>query len=119
MYLTATRPDIVFAVSLISRFMKKPYSNHWEVTKRILRYVKGTIGHGIFYEAQVPIKLVGYSDSDLGGSIDDSRITSSYAFNLGSGAISWSSKKQPIVALSTTKAEYIAGSSPRCQSLWM
>ncbi|KAL3645031.1 hypothetical protein CASFOL_010211 [Castilleja foliolosa] len=119
MYLTATRPDIMFSVSLISRFMEKPYSNHWEAAKRILRYVKGTIDYGIFYEKNAYIKLSGFTDSDLGGSVDDSKSTSGYVFNLGSGAISWSSKKQPIVALSTTEAEYIAASSAGCQIIWL
>lgn len=117
MYLTATRPDIIFVISLVSRFMEKLYSNHWETAKRILKYDKGIIDFGIFYEACSPIKLVGYSD--LGGSIDDSKSTSGYVFNLGSGAISWSSKKQPIVALSTTGAEYIAASSAGCQIMWL
>ena len=69
---------------------------------------KETIDYGIFYEANVPIQLVGYTNSDLGGSIDDSRSISGYVFNLGSGAICWSLKTQPIVALSTTEAEYKA-----------
>ncbi|KAL2247070.1 UNVERIFIED_CONTAM: Retrovirus-related Pol polyprotein from transposon RE2 [Sesamum indicum] len=76
MYLTATRPDI--AVSLLSRFMEKPYSNYWEAAKRILRYIKGIVDYGIFDKTHEPIKLVGYTDSDLGGSIDDSRSTSVY-----------------------------------------
>lgn len=108
MYLTATRPDIMLSVNFISRFMEKPGSNHWEAAKRFLRYVKGTIEYGIFYDAHVPIKHVGYIDSDLGRNTDDSRSTSGYVFNLGSGAISWCSKKQPIVALSTTEAKYTA-----------
>ncbi|XP_038687506.1 secreted RxLR effector protein 161-like [Tripterygium wilfordii] len=90
--------------------MEKPFSNHWEAAKRILRYVRGTLDHGIFYEANIPINLVGYIDSDVAGSMDDSKSISGYIFNLGSGAISWSSKKQPIVTLSTTKAKYIATS---------
>ncbi|GAA0186911.1 transmembrane signal receptor [Lithospermum erythrorhizon] len=110
MYLTATRPDIMYAVSLISRFMEKPYSSHWEAAKRILRYINGTIDYGIFYKTRVPVQLVGYTDTDFGGSIDDSRSTLGYAFSLGSGIISWCSKKQPVVALSTTEAEYIASS---------
>jgi hypothetical protein len=119
MYLTATRPDIMFAVSLISRFMEAPYSEHWEAAKRILRYVKGTTDYGIFYQANVPITLFGYTDSDLAGSVDDSKSTSGYAFSIGSGVICWSSKKQPIVALSTTEAEYIAASFAGCQIVWL
>ncbi|XP_061989507.1 uncharacterized mitochondrial protein AtMg00810-like [Rosa rugosa] len=119
MYLIATRPDIMYAVSLVSRFMEKPYANHWEAAKRFLRYVIGTIDYGIFYQANVPVNLVGYTDSDLAGSIDDNKSTSGYVFSLRSGAISWSSKKQPIVALSTTEAEYIAGAYAGCQVLWL
>ncbi|CAL8157460.1 unnamed protein product [Prunus armeniaca] len=119
MYLTATRPDIMFSVSLVSRFMENPYSNHWEAAKRILRYVKGTVDYGIFYEANIPINLVGYTDSDLAGSVDDCKSTSGYFFNLGSDVFSWSSKKQPIVALSTTETEYIPASYAGCQILWL
>ncbi|XP_052478408.1 secreted RxLR effector protein 161-like [Gossypium raimondii] len=115
MYLTSTRPDIVYVVSLVSRFIEKPYSNHWEVAKRILRYVKGTIEYGIFYKANTLVDLIGYTDSDLAGSIDDSRSTSGYVFHLGSGAASWSSKKQSVVAFSTTEVEYIAASYAGCQ----
>ncbi|KAG6528167.1 hypothetical protein ZIOFF_010317 [Zingiber officinale] len=67
MYLIATRPDITYAVSLVSQFMEKPFSNHWETTKRILRYVKGTLDYGIFYQASVLVNLIGYTDSDLAG----------------------------------------------------
>ena len=119
MYLTATRPDIMFAVSLISRFMEKPYSNHWEAAKRILRYVKGTMNYGVFYQANLPINLIGYTDSDLAGSVDDSKSVAGYVFNIGSGAISWMSKKQSVVALSTTEAEYIAASVAGCQVVWL
>lgn len=119
MYLTATRPDLMFVVSMISRFMEKPHSEHWEAAKRILRYVKGTVDYGIFYEAGVPVSLTGFTDSDFGGSIDDSKSTSGYVFNIGSGAISWSSKKQPIVALSTTEAEYIAAAHAGCHLVWL
>ena len=111
MYLTTTRPDIMYVVSLVSRFMEKLFSNHWEAAKRILRYVKkNSFDYGIFYQTNVPVNLVGYTDSDLAGSIDDSKSTSGYVFDLGSGAIAWCSKKQPTVALSTTEAEYIAAS---------
>nr|XP_048330566.1 secreted RxLR effector protein 161-like [Ziziphus jujuba var. spinosa] len=119
MYLTATRPDIMFAVSLVSRFMEKPCSNHLEAAKRVLRYVKGTIDYRIFYQSNLPIKLMGYPDSDLAGSVDDSKSVAGYVFNIGSGAISWMSKKQPVVALSTTEAEYIAACPTGCQIIWL
>ena len=93
MYLTATRPDIMYAVSLISRFMEKPKETHWQAAKRIMRYVKGTKWYGIFYTVSECSDLVGYTDSDWAGSVDDRKSTSGYIFHIGSGAISWASKK--------------------------
>eukprot|EP00253_Pinus_taeda_P028211 PITA_28211 len=92
MYLTATRPDIMFSVSLISRFMERPKEAHWQAAKRIL--------------------------SDWAGSIDDRKNTSGYVFHMGSEAISWASKKQSIVALSTAEAEYVAATAATCQAVW-
>eukprot|EP00253_Pinus_taeda_P032694 PITA_32694 len=108
MYLTATRPDIMFVVSLISRFMERPKEAHWQATKRILKYVKGTKRFGILYTTSECSYLIGYTDSDWAGSVDDQKSTSGYVFHMGSGAISWASKMQPIVALSTAEAEYVA-----------
>eukprot|EP00253_Pinus_taeda_P025412 PITA_25412 len=93
MYLTATRPNIMHAVSLISRFMERPKEAHWQAVKRIL--------------------------SDWAGSVDDRKSTSGYVFHMGSGAISWASKTQPIVALSTAEAEYVAATAAACQAVWM
>ena len=108
MYLTATQLELMHAVSLIFRFMKIPKDSHWQAGKRILRYLKGTKGFGILYIRENEFKLVGYTDSDWDGNIDDRKSTSVYVFHIGSGAISWASKKQPIVAQSTVEAEYIA-----------
>eukprot|EP00253_Pinus_taeda_P025045 PITA_25045 len=119
MYLTTTRPDIIYAVSLISRFMERPKEAHWQAAKRILRYVKGTKKFGILYNVSEHSDLVGYTDSDWAGSVDDRKSTSGYVFNMGSGAISWASKKQSIVALSTAEAEYVAATAAACQSVWM
>eukprot|EP00253_Pinus_taeda_P006314 PITA_06314 len=119
MYLTATRPDIMFVVSLISRFMERPKEAHWQAAKRILRYVKGTKRFDILYNVLEHSDLVGYTDSDWAGSVDDRKSTSSYVFHMDSGAISWASKKQPIVALSTTEAEYVAATAAACQAVWM
>ena len=119
MYLTATRPDLMYAVSLISRFMANPSETHWNAIKRILRYLKGTTELGIFYKKGEDIKLVAYTDSDYAGDIDDRKSTSGFVFSLGTGAVSWSSKKQPIVTLSTTESEYIAATSCACQCIWI
>ncbi|KAL8094563.1 hypothetical protein AgCh_036190 [Apium graveolens] len=94
MYLTFTRPDIMYAVGLVSRYMEKPKQDHFIAAKRILRYIKGTLDHGLFYTHSQDSKLVGYSDSDYSGDLDDGKNTSGYAFYIGSGIFSWSSKKQ-------------------------
>ena len=88
MYLTATRSDIMYGVSLISRFMESPKVSHWQVGKRILRYVSGTKDLGIMYSISENFKLIGYTDSDNGGSIDDRKITSGYTFHFGTGVVS-------------------------------
>eukprot|EP00253_Pinus_taeda_P004710 PITA_04710 len=119
MYLTATRPDIMFDVSLISRFMERPKEAHWQASKFFLRYVKGTKRLGILYTTSECSNLVGYTDNDWARSVDDRKSTSGYVFHMGSGAISWASKKQPIVALSTAEAEYVAATSAACQAVWM
>jgi hypothetical protein len=119
MYLTTTRPDIMFAVSLISRFMETPKSTHWKVGKRILRYVAGTIDFGIRYTSSLNFELIGYTDSDFAGSIDDRKNTSRYVFSLGSGVVAWASKKQPIVTLFSTEVEYVATAVAVCQVVWM
>ena len=116
-YLTATRPDIVFGVGLLSRFIPRDY--HLQGAKRILRYIKGTLTDGIFYANNDDVKLVGYTDSDWAGDLETRKSTSGYAFHLGSGAVSWSSKKQPVVALSTAEAEYIAATSCATQAVWL
>ena len=101
MYLTTTRPDIMFAVSIISRFMEAPNSAHWQAGKRILRYIVGTINYGIRYTSSLNFELIRYTDSDFAGSVDDRKSTSGYVFSLGSRAVAWASKKQPIVTLSS------------------
>jgi hypothetical protein len=119
MYLTATRPDIMFVVSLISRFMESPKDSHWQTGKRILRYVAGTIDYGLWYPSESKSFLVGFTDSDFSGSIDDRKSTSGYAFKYGSSLISWASRKQPVVTLSSAEAEYVAATSATCQVVWL
>jgi hypothetical protein len=93
MYLTATRPDLMFIVNLISRYMERPTESHLQAAKRVLRFVKGTTSFGIFYKKGGSAEFFGYTDSDFAGDQDDRKSTSGYVFLLSSGAISWSSKK--------------------------
>jgi hypothetical protein len=119
MYLTATRPDIMHATGLISRYMECPREMHLLVAKRIMRYLKGTLEYGLFYKKGVKSDLIAFTDSDYAGDQDDRRSTSGYVFMMGTGAISWSSKKQPIVTLSTTEAEFVAATACTCQAIWL
>eukprot|EP00253_Pinus_taeda_P003502 PITA_03502 len=88
-YLTATRLDINFAVSYISRFMSSPKAYHWIAVKRVLRYVCGTPDYGLLYTRSSDSILSGYTDSDWAGSVDDRKSTAGYVFSLGSGAVTW------------------------------
>jgi hypothetical protein len=93
MYLTTTRLDLVYNVSLISRYMAKPTKLHLQAAKRILRYLKGTFDYGIMYKKVSSNDMVAYTDSDYAGDLDDRKSTSSYVFLLSSGVVSWLSKK--------------------------
>jgi hypothetical protein len=119
MYLTATRSDIAFSVSLLSRFMHCASELHLQAAKRIVRYVKGTISYGIKYSHLQNFMLHGYSDSDWAGSVDDMKSTSGYCFSFGSGMFSWCSRKQDNVAQSTVEAEYAAATAAVNQAIWI
>ncbi|CAM8944652.1 unnamed protein product [Rhodiola kirilowii] len=118
MYLTATRPDLMYSVSLISRFMSRPTEMHMQAAKRIMRYINGTLSYVILYRHDKS-HMVGYTDSDYTGDIDDRKSTSGYVFMMSSGAMSWLSKKQPIVTLSTTEAEFVAAAGCASQVVWL
>ncbi|XP_024164434.1 uncharacterized mitochondrial protein AtMg00810-like [Rosa chinensis] len=106
-YLTITRPDIAFAVNSVSQYMSKPRVPHRIAAKRILRYIKGTLDHGLSFSPQrQPVHLSAYSDADWAGCPDSRRSTSGYLIYLGSNLISWCSKKQPTIARSSVESEY-------------
>ncbi|XP_070033051.1 uncharacterized mitochondrial protein AtMg00810-like [Nicotiana tomentosiformis] len=86
-YLTCTRPDILFAVRVVSRFMEAPTSTHLKVTRRILRYLKGTIDFGLFYSSFIDLNLMGFCDSDYAGDMDDRKGTNGFVFFLGDSVI--------------------------------
>lgn len=118
MYLAlCTRPDIAFAVGMLARFNSKPNQSHWTAAKRVLRYLRGTANFGVVYSGNA--NLVGYSDADWAGSLDDRKSTSGYIFQVSGGPVSWRSKKQETVALSTAEAEYVALSSASQECVWM
>jgi hypothetical protein len=119
MYLTTTRPDIMFSVNLISRYMSKPTELHLQAAKRTLRYLKGTVNYGIFYKKGEAEELLAFTDSDYAGDIKDRKSTYGYVFLMNSGAVAWSSRKQPLVMLSTTEAEFVAVANCACQTIWM
>ena len=114
-----TRPDIAYAVGMVSKYCSKPSKEHWTAVKRILRYLQGTVDYGLCYDKVSHSKCTGYSDADWAGDIDDRRSTSGYVFSMSGGAISWRSKRQTCVSLSTAEAEYIALASAAQEAVWL
>ena len=117
----ATRPDLSAAVGELSKFMSNPGKEHWSGIKRIMRYVNGTLNYGLQYESvgNGEINLSGYADADWGGDLIGRKSTSGYVFKLGSSTVSWRSKRQSVVALSSTEAEYIALSMASQEAIWI
>ncbi|KAA0053320.1 gag-pol polyprotein [Cucumis melo var. makuwa] len=108
LYLTASRPDIAYAVGICARYQSDPRISHLNAVKRIIKYVYSTTDFGILYFYDTSSELVGYCGADWAGSADDRKSTSGGCFFLGNNLVSWFSKKQNCVPLSTAKAEYIA-----------
>ncbi|GKA66357.1 putative ribonuclease H-like domain-containing protein [Tanacetum coccineum] len=119
MYLTASRPDIMFAVCACARFQVSPKTSHLLAVKRIFRYLKGKPSLGLWYSKDSPLELVAYTDSDYAGATLDRKSTTGGCQFLGNRLISWQCKKQTVVATSTTKAEYVAAASCCGQVLWI
>ncbi|GJY80005.1 hypothetical protein Tco_0492756 [Tanacetum coccineum] len=108
MYLTSSRPDLVFVVCMCARYQAKPTEKHLHAVKQIFRYLKGTIDIGLWYSKDSCITLTTYANADHGRYQDTRHITSGSAQFLGDKLVSWSSKKQKSIAISSIKAEYIA-----------
>lgn len=114
-----TRVDIAFATSMVSRFAKNPSSEHFNAIDQILRYLAGSAERGITFGGDEELKLIGYSDSDWAGDHADRKSTSGFIFILNGGPISYASKKQAVVALSSTEAEYVALSLAAREATWL
>lgn len=118
-YLTLTQPDITYAVQQVCLHMHAPRQPHWAMVKRILLYVRGTTSHGLCITASSPSELVVYTDADWAGCPDTRRSTSGYCVFLGGSLLSWSSKRQPTVSLSSAEAEYQAVANAVAECCWV
>ena len=115
-----SRPDIVFACNLLSRYSSKPTKNHWSLVKHLLRYIKGTKKLGIeIRNRRCPRDLVGYADADYAMSSRDKKSTTGFAIQFQGNLICWKSKKQSVVAQSTTEAEFISINVCAKQIRWL
>eukprot|EP00253_Pinus_taeda_P014751 PITA_14751 len=121
--MVCTRPDIANAVGVLSRFMSKLGKEHWTTMKQVFMYLCGTSDYGLRYQGRPGLDRVldihGFVDADWAGDLDQRRSTSGYVFNLFRGAVSWTSKKQYVVALSTTEAEYMVATPASKEAVWL
>eukprot|EP00253_Pinus_taeda_P029183 PITA_29183 len=121
--MVCTRPEIAHAVGVLSRFMSKLGKENWTIVKRVFRYLCGTSDYGLCYQGRLGLDRVldirGFVDVDWARDLHQRRSISGYVFNLFGGAISWMSKKQSVVALSTTEAEYMAATHARKEAIWL
>ncbi|XP_031273199.1 secreted RxLR effector protein 161-like [Pistacia vera] len=116
----STRPDSAFAISLLSRFMSNPGNEHWNALKWLMRYINGTVQIGlIFCKRYASLDLVGYVDADFAGDQDSRKSITTYYFTRGGNCVSWKAQLQPLVALSTTEAEYVAVSDAFKEATWL
>jgi len=120
--MVCTRRDIAYAVGVLSRFMSKLGKENWTTMKWVFRYLCGTSDYGLCYQGRAGLDRVldihGFVDAHCVGDLDQRRSTSGYVFNLFGGAVSWMSKKQSIVALSTIEAEYMATTHASEELVW-
>ncbi|XP_062093361.1 uncharacterized mitochondrial protein AtMg00810-like [Humulus lupulus] len=118
-YLTITRPDIAYAVHIVSQFVASPTTVHWAAVLRILRYLRGTIFQSLLFPSTSSLELRAYSDDDHGRDPTDRKSVTSFCIFLGDYLISWKSKKQTVVSQSSTEAEYRAMSSTTKEIVWL
>ena len=116
-----TRPDLSSSVGVLSRFMTKPGNEHWRGVKRVLRYIQRTLNYSLKFQSTKTsvVNLNDFANPDWTGNVDTRKSTSGYLFQIGSSIVSWSSKRQTMVALSTTEAEYVALSYATQETIWL
>ncbi|KAD3338470.1 hypothetical protein E3N88_06134 [Mikania micrantha] len=118
-YLTITRPDLAYAVNQACQFLHAPTDHHFQLVKRILRYVKGTLSHGLVFQRPKHTTILGYSDADWARCIETRRSTYGYSIFLGGNLVSWSAKKQPTVSRSSCESEYRAMANTAAEIIWI
>ncbi|KAG5869020.1 hypothetical protein JTB14_025909 [Gonioctena quinquepunctata] len=114
-----SRPDIAYSVGVASRFLNDPSKTHWNAVKIIIRYLNATSELGIHYSKEEQLQLSGFSNSDYASDKDTRKSTTGYIFKLCNGAVTWSSKRQHAVTLSTTEAEYVAACHATKEAIWI
>ena len=118
--MACTRPDLAYAVSVVSKYMANLGKQYWDAVKWIFRYFKGITDYGItFVRQKSDLSVVGYVDADYAGGLDDRRSTTGYVFTHTGGSICWRSMIQPTVAMSTTEVEYMAAVEVAKEALWL
>ncbi|XP_074355848.1 secreted RxLR effector protein 161-like [Apium graveolens] len=118
-YLSHTRPDITFAVSLVSQYMHDPLEKHQEAVYRILRYLKKTPGNGLLFKKNADRSVEAFTDADWAGSVEDRRSTTGYCTKVWGNLVTWRSKKQSVVARSSAEAELRALAQGICELIWI
>ena len=118
-YLTITRLDITFSVNKLSQFLRAPIVAHWSACERILRYIRGTLSYGLLFKPTKVTSLEGYANADGASNLDDRKYVSGVCIFLGGNLICWSSRKQKVVACSSTEAEYRALSTAATYVVWI
>lgn len=119
--MVCTRPDLAHSISVVSRFVSDPGTEHWEAVKWIMRYLKGSLNTGLLFKKGFHYKeeVTGYVDSDFAANIDTRRSCTGYVFTVLGGCVSWKSNLQKVVALSLTEAEYMAATEAVKEALWI
>lgn len=118
-YATFTRPEISFSVNKACQFMHSPTVTHWQLVKRILRYLKGTASHGLLLSPSRSLSLHGYADAGWASDPDNRKSTSGFCIFFGGNLISWGSKKQSIISRSSTEAEYRCLATAASELIWL
>ncbi|XP_048604819.1 secreted RxLR effector protein 161-like [Brassica napus] len=116
--MVGSRPDLAYAVGLVSRYMGRPGKEHWSAVKWIMRYIRGAAGYGLTFTKCSDFLVRGFCDSDYAVDQDNSRSISGFVFSVGGNTVSWRSCLQRVVALSTTEAEYISLSEASREAVW-